>query len=118
MKAKTNLYLQGRHSRNTNDWSVRVEGSGRYAFESDGMGVLLRIGILTDYLEGNPKGVEAMGEYLNEIDSSYNKNDVGQPIKQMIKLKMVTTSGKGRGTVYTLTSNAKSILKNVNKVIV
>lgn len=113
---KTNLYLQAAHSRNTNDWSVRVDDSGRYAFEADGMGVLLRMGIITDFLGDGGATSESIGEHLESIHPSYSKNDVGQPLKQMRKLGMLTTSGKGRGTVYTLVPNAKAILKAARKV--
>ena len=113
---KTNLYLQASHSRNTNDWSVTVDDSGRYAFEAEGQGVFLRMKIITDFLTDGGATSEKIAEHLEGVHPSYSKNDVGQPIAQMRKHGLITTSGKGRGTTYTLVPGAKSKLNALRKV--
>ena len=106
----TTIRVQSSHSRNTNDWKVTKLKGGRTAFIANEQGVKFRIGLLMTYLaDQGASTAEEMGEYLQTVHKSYTTNEVSQPMKQMIKAHMVSTSGRGRATVYKLTSNAKRI---------
>lgn len=105
---------QARHSRNTHDWTIETDKSGRVAFVADGEGVWKRMAMLVKFLgENGTSSKSEMGDYLSDIDPSYRDSDVSQPIKQLIKINAVKrVGGFGKDSTYDLTPGGSAIYKS------
>jgi hypothetical protein len=106
----TTIRVQESHSRNPHDWKTVKLPGGRTAFVADGKGVFFRMGVLLNFLvENSRSGSEAMSTFLQTQGKGYRQTDVSQPIKQMLKAKIIRSHGKGRGTTYSVTNNGMRI---------
>lgn len=105
----TSIRLQRSHSRNSFDTKMVKTADGRNAFLANKKGVAFRIGLLVEMMEGSSISVADMAEGLKEVHSSYNQNDVSQPLKQMVRYGIAQRHGEGRDATYSLTSNGKRI---------
>lgn len=112
----TTITLQGFHSRNCHDWTYIKTATGRHCFQANERAVCRRIGYLVDYLYEYPNSnIREMAAHLQTIGRSYTENDVSQPIRQMIKHKIVKRIGTGRYSTYKLTPRGRQIWNAANK---
>ena len=85
---------------------------GRNAFQANKKGVAFRIGLLVEMMQGSSVTISEMVDKLKEVHRSYNRNDVSQPLRQMVKYGIAAVHGSGTDATYSLTSNGKRIWTN------
>ena len=106
------LKFQFGHSRNGHDYTLAKTPTGRLCLLANEKGVHLRMGLIMTFLRKNPSSnKEEIVKALHKVHRSYNINDLSQPFKQMRKVGMLKTNGRGRAATYQLTPNAVRIFE-------
>lgn len=108
--------VQDSHSRNTHDWSVETDSTGRAAFASNGRGLKYRIGMVFAHLARNGGKMRA-GEiltYLQKLHRSYQLADLSQVRAQLSKAGAITCRGRGKESLWCITAAGRNIMRGAS----
>lgn len=110
------IKVQSSHSRNAHDFSVETDATGRNALVANGRGLKYRIGMVFAHLARNGGRMRAgqILTYLQKLHRSYQETDLSQVRRQLIKAGAITCRGRGKESLWCITTAGRNIMRGAS----
>lgn len=110
------IKVQESHSRNGHDWTLERSSDGRLTLAANGRGLKYRIGMVFAHLARNHGKLRAgqILSYLQKLHRSYQETDLSQVRRQLVKAGAIECRGRGKDSVWCITSSGRAIMQAAN----
>jgi hypothetical protein len=107
------IKVQQSHSRNSHDFSLERDNTGRLCLSANGRGLKYRIGMVFAHLARNHGKLRAKEilSYLQKLDRSYQETDLSQVRNQLVKVGAIEFRGRGPESVWSITPAGRAIMQ-------
>lgn len=107
------IRVQTSHSRNSHDFSLEKGSDGRLTLAANGRGLKYRIGMVFAHLarNGGRMRAGAILTYLQKLHRSYQLADLSQVRKQLIDAGAIECRGRGKESLWCITSAGRNVMR-------
>lgn len=110
------IRVQSSHSRNSHDFSLERDSTGRLTLAANGRGLKYRIGMVFAHLarNGGRMRASAILSYLQKLHRSYQLADLSQVRRQLVKADAITCQGRGKDSLWCITTAGRNIMRGAS----